>query len=141
MQIGVDSQCAVENKRLFVLDDNEINSMALQFMLADENETHILQNLDAALHKAIQWPPDLVLLGLGYLASNPATVITRIKTGMNNVKVLLVCDNAEQADVKAALSAGANGILMTPLTIEGARRRVNTALGRVAPLGIPVIPV
>ncbi len=141
MQIGVDSQRAVENKRVFVVDEDEVNSMGLQFMLADENETHVLPRLEAALEKAVRWQPDLVLLGAGQLATDPVGVIARIKAGMNNVKVVIVCAKLDEPGVREALANGANGTLYTPLTIEGVRRRVDTALGRVAALGIPVVPV
>ena len=40
MQIGVETSRAVENKRIFVVDDDEIIRAALQFMLHDEYETH-----------------------------------------------------------------------------------------------------
>ena len=36
MQIGVDTQRAVETKRAFIIDSDDISAMALQFMLADE---------------------------------------------------------------------------------------------------------
>jgi AmiR/NasT family two-component response regulator len=57
---------------------------------------------------------------------------------MNSVKILLVCDSADDATVKEALAQGADGVLLTPLVIKIVRRKVNTALGRVVPLGIPV---
>ena len=40
MQIGVDCDLAVGNRRIFVLDTDEIGRMAVQFMLHDEYETH-----------------------------------------------------------------------------------------------------
>ena len=139
MQIGVDTQRSVENKRVFVIDDNEINSMGLQFMLADENETHVLPRITAAMDKARDWPPHLVLLGVGLVRSEGVALIGQIKTSMNSVKILLVCDSADDASVKEALAQGADGTLLTPLTIEGVRRKVNSALGRSVPLGIPVV--
>ena len=58
---------------------------------------------------------------------------------MSSVKILLVCDNADDALVRDALAQGADGTLLTPLTIEGVRRKVNSALGRAVPIGIPVV--
>jgi AmiR/NasT family two-component response regulator len=51
---------------------------------------------------------------------------------------LLVCDSADDALVKDALAQGADGTLLRPLKIETVRRRVNSALGRAVPIGIPV---
>ena len=62
MQIGVETSRAVENKRIFVVDDDEIIRAALQFMLHDENETHEIASLDLAFAKAAEWKPDLILL-------------------------------------------------------------------------------
>lgn len=45
MQIGVDSEKAVDDRRVFVVDDDEITSAALQFMLHDEIETHEITSL------------------------------------------------------------------------------------------------
>ena len=41
MQIGVDTQRAVETKRAFIIDSDDISAMALQFMLADELEVNV----------------------------------------------------------------------------------------------------
>src|SRR5512143_2409325 len=64
MQIGVETAKAVDNKRLFVVADDDITRMALQFMLHDENETHDLPTLEAAFDKSVAWKPDLLLLGI-----------------------------------------------------------------------------
>ena len=45
MQIGVETAKALDNKRLFVVANDDITRMALQFMLHDENETHDLPTL------------------------------------------------------------------------------------------------
>ena len=42
MQIGVETSKAVDQRRVFVIDDDEITRAALQFMLHDEIETHEL---------------------------------------------------------------------------------------------------
>lgn len=139
MQIGVDSQRSIENKRVFVVENDEINSMGLQFMLADENETHVLSSVAAAIDKAQAWPPHLVLLGIGMVRNEGVSLINLIKAGMNNVRILLVCDSADDSTVQAALAQGANGTLLTPLRIETVRRKVDSALGRAVPIGIPVV--
>ena len=113
--------------------------MGLQFMLADENETHVLSSVAAAIDKAQACPPHLVLLGIGLVRSEGVTLISLIKAGMNNVRILLVCDSADDNTVKEALEHGANGTLLTPLRIETVRRKVDSALGRAVPIGIPVV--
>lgn len=138
MQIGVDSQRAVENKRVFVIDSDDISSMALQFMLADECETHVLPNVDSALAKGRDWPPQLVLLGAGSIAAEGAATVTRLKAQHAGLKILIVCDSAEEEAVKVALALGANSTLLRPLKLETVRRKVDAQLGRRAALGIAV---
>lgn len=138
MQIGVDSQRAVENKRVFVIDSDDISSMALQFMLADECETHVLPDVDSALAKGRDWPPQLILLGAGIIAAAGAGAVTRLKEQHAGLKILIVCDSVEQEEVKQALALGANATLLRPLKLETVRRKVDSQLGRRAALGIPV---
>lgn len=139
MQIGVDSQRAVENKRVFVVDNDDVVSMALQFMLADEMETHVLADSAEALAKGRSAPPDLLLLGAGVLASEGVDVVTRLKEGLGGVKMLVVCSDADDEEVKAALALGAESTLLRPLKVETVRRKVDTQLGRRTPLEIPVV--
>jgi DNA-binding response OmpR family regulator len=139
MQIGVESQRAVENKRVFVIDSDEVSSLALQFMLADDNETHVIADLTAALAKSRDWPPHLVLLGAGNLASTGPAAVSVLKTAVPGVKVVVVCDAATEPPVSAALAAGADGVLTRPLTLEAVRRKVDGYLGRRAAVPIAVV--
>ncbi|MBD5803341.1 hypothetical protein AZOA_27770 [Azoarcus sp. Aa7] len=139
MQIGVDTQRAVENKRIFVVDDDEVSGIALQFMLADENETHVFEALDAALDKASAWPPQLILLGRGLCVGQEAALIARIKANLAGVKILLVCDACSAPDVAMLRASGADGILTRPLDLASVRRKVDGQLGRRMSLGIPLV--
>ncbi len=55
MQIGVETSKAVDQRRVFVVDDDEIIRAALQFMLHDEIETHELANPEEAYIKGVGW--------------------------------------------------------------------------------------
>lgn len=132
MQIGVETSRAVENKRIFVVEDDEIVRAALQFMLHDENETHEIASIAAAYDKAVDWRPDLVLLGASIVEASP-DVIGELKTRIEGVKVLLVVDNVRDEAARAATSRGADGVLSKPLTIEFVRQKVDILLGRRQP--------
>lgn len=136
MQIGVDSQRAVENKRVFVVDDDDVVGTALQFMLADEMETHVFADLASALMVAAATPPDLVLLGAGLLAGD---AVTRLRAVLPQVRILIVCSDADDHAVRQALAAGAQSTLLRPLKVENVRRKVDAQLGRRAALEIPVV--
>ncbi len=138
MQIGVDTATAVENKRLFVVDNDEITRMALTFMLHDENETHDLSSLEAAFEKSREWKPDLLLLGLGVVQERGMDLLSAIKSGMQGVKILMVVDKASDPQAQACLQSGADGLLGKPLTIEAVRRKVDVLLGRKQHMIIPL---
>lgn len=130
MQIGVESSRAVENKRIFVVDNDEIIRSALQFMLHDENETHELQSLEHAYAKAVDWRPDLLLLGIGVVQGMGLDVLADIKAKLPGAKILLVADTADDPLARDCLKAGAHDVLAKPLTIESVRYKVDVLLGR-----------
>jgi len=130
MQIGVESARAVDNKRLFVVANDDITRMALQFMLHDENETHDLSSLEAAFDKGIEWKPDLLLLGIDVVRERGMDVLPLIRSRLPGAKILLVADTREDPLVASCQSAGIDGLLVKPLTVENARRKVDGLLGR-----------
>ena len=129
MQIGVETSKVVENKRVFVVDRDEITRVALQFMLHDENETHEFTDLDSALRKAGQLRPDLVILGAVPEPVSGPSPIARLKTDIAELKVLVVVE-AGAADDAMLRPGGADGVLHKPLMIERTRKAVDVVLGR-----------
>ena len=139
MQIGVEASRAVENKRVFVIESDEVSAVALQFMLADECETHVLPDSATALAKGREWPPNLILLGAGIIAAEGARIVAQLKAQWSGLKILVVADSVDDPAVKAAKTEGADSVLLRPLTLEAVRRKVDTQLGRRATLDIPVV--
>ena len=69
MQIGVETSKAVDQRRIFVIDEDEITRTALQFMLHDEIETHELGTLEEAYEKGTEWlVPDVLIVGISIIA-------------------------------------------------------------------------
>lgn len=130
MQIGVETAKALDNKRLFVVANDEITRMALQFMLHDENETHDLPTLEAAFDKGIEWQPDLLLLGIDVVAERGLDVLPLIRSRLAGAKILLVADSRDDPLVAPCQSAGIDGLLLKPLRVEEARRKVDGLVGR-----------
>lgn len=143
MQIGVESAKAVDNKRLFVVANDDVTRMALQFMLHDENETHDLSSLEAAFDKSVEWKPDLLLLGVDVVQERGIEVLAVIRSRLSDIKILLVADSREDpwvASCQAAGVAGIDGLLLKPLKVEDVRRKVDGLLGRKrAPIQIQAI--
>jgi DNA-binding NarL/FixJ family response regulator len=130
MQIGVETAKALDNKRLFVVANDEITRMALQFMLHDENETHDLPTLEAAFDKGIEWKPDLLLLGIDVVHERGMDVLPLIRSRLTGTKILLVADSRDDPLVAPCQSAGIDGLLLKPLRVEDARRKVDGLVGR-----------
>ena len=124
MQIGVESSRAVENKRVFVVDGDEITRAVLQFMLHDENETHEFADVAQAYDKARQWKPDAILLAMGLVEVHGIGLIEQIA--------------ARVPGARRCLQRGAHTLLAKPLTIESVRRKADLLLGRRSALTIPV---
>jgi CheY-like chemotaxis protein len=138
MQIGVESSRAVENKRVFVVDSDEITRAVLQFMLHDENETHEIANVAAAYDKAASWKPDVILLGMTIVQAQGIGVVSEICEHIPGVKIALVADSRADVTAQSCLNQGAHSLLVKPFTIEAVRRKVDILLGRRTALSIPV---
>ncbi|RNJ51524.1 response regulator [Methylocystis hirsuta] len=131
MQIGVETAKAVDQRRVFVLDEDEIVRAALQFMLHDEIETHEIASIQEAYDKGVGWlKPDVVLLGASFLRSNGVSLLTELTERFAGVRILIVCDKADEPLAVDAMKRGAHGILVKPLKIENVRQKVDTVLGR-----------
>lgn len=131
MQIGVETSKAVDQRRVFVVDDDEITRAALQFMLHDEIETHELASPEEAYEKGVDWlKPHVVLLGCSFLKERGAGLVGDLTARFPGVRVLIVCEKSDEAAALAGMKAGAHGVVVKPLTLEAVRKKVDTILGR-----------
>ena len=131
MQIGVETAKAVDQRRVFVVDDDEITRAALQFMLHDEIETHELATPEEAYAKGTDWlKPHVVLLGVSFLKERGTGLVAEMLKRFPGVRVLIVCAKADEAVAVEGLKAGAHGAVVKPLTLESVRKKVDTILGR-----------
>ncbi|QGM48181.1 response regulator [Methylocystis heyeri] len=130
MQIGVETAKAVENKRIFVIDEDEIMRAAMQFMLHDENETHEAPSLDWAYAKAKDWPPDLAIVSEALVRVRGKELFGELRDRLSGCKILVIAESSADGFAKQCLEDGADGVLIKPLTIEFMRRKVDVLLGR-----------
>jgi DNA-binding NtrC family response regulator len=130
MQIGVESSRAVQNKRIFVVDTDEIYRAALQFMLHDDNETHEVADLDEALTKAQTSKPDLILLARDIVQSRGIPVLKEITDQIPGVKLIVVAEADDDQLARSCLRSGAHAMISKPLDIQSVRDKVDQMLGR-----------
>jgi len=131
MQIGVDSQRAVENRRIFIVAGDEIIRAAVQFMLHDEYEAHEFGSFEDALRKAAEGPPDLLILDAQLLAASGPAVVERAQLAVPAAALLVV---GELPPAQVAAAAALNiGMIPLPLRVENVRAAVATALGSADP--------
>jgi DNA-binding NarL/FixJ family response regulator len=131
MQIGVETAKAVDQRRVFVVDADEITRAALQFMLQDEIETHELSSPEDAYAKGVDWlRPDLVLLGISFIVERGTSLVGEFYRVFPGVRLLITCSASDEATAIKALEAGAHGTLVKPLALANVRRKVDTVLGR-----------
>lgn len=141
MQIGVDNDSRVENKRVFIIDNDGITGSILQFMLEDHNETHEFATVEEAFEasekvvygKTEKSIPQLLIVGVNILEAKGLEVLQEIGAKFPQAKIVICADNQEVPLAKAALAkgGGAHGIVTKPLTVEAVRRKVDMLLGRL----------
>src|SRR5271165_5810422 len=107
MQIGVESSRAVENKRVFVIDSDEITRAVLQFMLHDENETHEIASVAQAYDKAVDWKPDVILLGMPIVRELGVGVINELRERIPGIKIAIIAESATDLAAQNCLKQGA----------------------------------
>lgn len=129
MQIGVEMAKALENKRVFIVDNNEIIRAALQFMLHDEFEAHEVASPESAFEKAVAQPPDLLILAEGLVRVYGVELLEKIAVAIDNVKILVVVEAGANSFGKECVAAGAHGFLAKPLKVELVRQKVDAMLG------------
>ncbi len=132
MQIGVEMSKALENKRVFIVDDDEITRAALQFMLHDEFEAHEVAGIGRAFEKAKTQPPDLILLSEGVVKADGLDLLDALRNKIASAKILLVVEAGNNSFGKECVAAGAHGYLAKPLKVEFVRQKVDVMLGRSA---------
>lgn len=138
MQIGVELARAMENKRVFIVDDEEIIRAALQFMLHDEFEAHEVASPTLAFDKAKAQPPDLVVIAADLLKAQGLELLRKFRSETPNAKILVVVDAGDGGYGGECMAAGAHGFLAKPLKVEFVRQKVDAMLGRGKGVTIPL---
>lgn len=128
MRIRLESSLAVDSRRIFVVETDEIIRSVLKFILHNENETHALTSLEQAYAEGRKRQPDLVLLGLSIVKDEGVSVLGDMAAHLPGAKILLVADSADEPLALAGLGSGAHAVLGKPITIETVLRAADVLL-------------
>lgn len=141
MQIGVDNDRRVENKRVFIIDNDGITGTVLKFMLEDHNETHEFASAEEAYAgaektvygKTEKAVPQLLIVGVSVLQEKGVGIVNEIAAHFPDAKIVVAAETNDDALAKQALAkgGGAHGAIVKPYTVETVRRKVDMLLGRL----------
>ena len=133
MLTEADASRAMNNKRIFVVESDEVIRHALEFILESGNETHVLAGLEQAYTAGQRWKPDLVLLGLSAVRDRGILVLDEIAVRLPDAKILLVAESRNDPLALLCLAIGADGVLGQPITYDSVCDKVDLLLERKKP--------
>ena len=124
MRKATEVQRAIKSRRVFVLDGDEINRTVLQFMLEGDNETYQFTSVGSALKRGLRLRPDVVLISALLVAHEGRELLHKLRVTWPDVKLVVICEAADEECEAAALAAGADDCLARPFMLEPVRRKV-----------------
>ena len=101
--------------RLLIVDDHPVVRDGLRAVLATQPDLQVVGEADtgaAALARVATDPPDVVLIDLQMPGMNGVAAIARIRAAYPDVQVLVLTTYDTDADITAAIEAGATGYLL-----------------------------
>jgi DNA-binding NarL/FixJ family response regulator len=104
-----------ERIRVLIADDHAVVREGLRAMLATQPDLEVTAEADtgaAAVSAVAADPPDVVLMDLQMPELDGPTAITRIQATHPDVQILVLTTYHTDADITAALNAGATGYLL-----------------------------
>lgn len=104
-----------ERIRVLIADDHAVVREGLRAMLTTQPDLDVIAEADtgaAALTAVADNPPDVVLMDLQMPELDGPTAIARIRTSHPGVRILVLTTYHTDADITAALDAGATGYLL-----------------------------
>jgi two-component system, OmpR family, KDP operon response regulator KdpE len=123
--------------RILVVDDEEQIRRALKSILSTRGYTlEMAATAHEALMKAIDAPPDLVVLDLALPDRSGIEVCRELRTWMT-APILILSVRANEADKIAALDEGADDYLTKPFSAGELLARIRALLRRAAALTSP----
>jgi two-component system response regulator MprA len=118
---------------LLVDDDRHITEVLRRALAYEGYTVDVAPRGDEALQKAIEHPPDLVVLDLMLPGVDGLEVCRRLRASGNQVPILMLTAKDSIPDRVAGLDTGADDYLVKPMELEELLARVRALLRRRNP--------
>ncbi|MDQ4005891.1 MAG: response regulator transcription factor [Actinomycetota bacterium] len=128
-----------EKLRVIIADDHALFRRGLEMVLEKETDIEVVgeaHDAQQAVDRAEELMPDVVLMDVRMPGGSGLEATQRIKQGMPHVKVLVLTNSDEEADLYEAIKAGASGYLLKEISSEevaDAIRSVVQGHSRISP--------
>ncbi|MCU7843885.1 MAG: two-component system response regulator NarL [Candidatus Thiodiazotropha sp. (ex Monitilora ramsayi)] len=123
-------------QRIVVIDDHPLLRKGLQQLAELSPDIEIIGEADSGpegINMVNALKPDLVLLDLNMPEMNGLEVLTELKSGESNARVVMLTVSNAEEDVVAALRSGADGYLLKDMKPTQLMKKLHeVAEGRVA---------
>ncbi len=122
-------------KKIWIVDDDQEMSNAMSMMFALLNcETASFLDARSAVQALLSGnPPDMLVLDINMpeVSGMDLLEFLRRRTEWNALPIIMLSTEAADVTVDKAMSLGANGYVMKPVTLEELEKTVNTAFEMV----------
>ena len=128
-----------EKLRVIIVDDHVLFRRGLEMVLENENDIEVVGEAtdgQQAVDKTSELMPDVVLMDVRMPRRSGIEATQRIKELMPHVKIVVLTNSDEEADLYEAIKAGASGYLLKEISSEevaDAIRSVVQGHSRISP--------
>jgi DNA-binding NarL/FixJ family response regulator len=110
-----------ETLRVLIADDHALFRRALEMVLDKETDIEVIgeaQDGEQAVERATELMPDVVLMDVRMPRRTGIEATQRIKELLPHVKILVLTNSDEEADLYDSIKAGASGYLLKEISDE-----------------------
>ncbi|HKX24744.1 MAG TPA: response regulator transcription factor, partial [Actinomycetota bacterium] len=120
-----------ENLRVLIADDHALFRRGLELVLQNEPDMEVIgEALDGqeAVDRAMELMPDVVLMDVRMPRRTGIEATKRIKEALPHVKILVLTNSDEEADLYESIKAGASGYLLKEISTEEVAEAVRSVV-------------
>jgi DNA-binding NarL/FixJ family response regulator len=130
---------AGENLKVLIADDHALFRRGLEMVLQKEPDIEVIGEANdgqQAVDRAMELMPDVVLMDVRMPRRTGIEATQRIKELLPHVKILVLTNSDEEADLYDSIKAGASGYLLKEISTEEVAEAVRSVVGghsRISP--------